>query len=433
MTVMFITYFFPPLGGGGVQRVLKLVKYLQPLGVESVVVTVKPGGYWVEDCSLAEEIPDRLELIRTSSGGLPAIFERLRRARKPGRAGVRSSSLFASLRSLSSLVLIPDQFVGWAPFAYRAARKRIAEGGIDVVVTSSSPDSSHLVGLALKRRTRIPWIADFRDPWTRRISFSAPTRAHEKLHRYLELEVLRGADRIVCTSGKTMEDFIRRYPEVGAGKYHLVYNGYDPEDFAAVEPARPAGPGGFVLLHAGLLSHRRTLGPFLEGLKELLRRGREWTRELKAVFIGPVESANIGMVKRAGLEDHVEFAGPLPHREAIGRMLGADCLVLIEAPGSRGGLIIPGKTFEYLACRKPILALVPEGAASELIRELGAGVAVTDGDPGSIASAIERIHDGGAGVFSPREDLVEEFTRRAQAERFAAVLGSLRKGEDPGE
>jgi glycosyltransferase involved in cell wall biosynthesis len=243
---------------------------------------------------------------------------------------------------------------------------------------------------------------------------------HHRLHVRYEREVLLHADRVVCTSGRTVDDFVERYPDIPSSKYHVVYNGYDPDDFENVSPVVSEK---FVLLHAGLLSHQRTASVFLHGVKELLERRPELGARLAVTFAGPVESENIRMVEGLGLAQHVEFLGPLPHRETIARMLGAGCLILLEAPGERGSLILPGKLFEYLVCKKPILGIVPEGEASELIRTTGSGVAVTDGDPGKVATAIESALSGELSVEASQDArAIDEFTRQRQAERFADVL-----------
>jgi glycosyltransferase involved in cell wall biosynthesis len=467
--VLFVAYFFPPLGGGGVQRTVKFVKYLRQHGWRSEVVTVRAQEYWVADRSLAADVPAETRVWRTRSLTGLTLLDRLRRRAPGGAAGggetvggeagqpavgggaatggaTRSSGLFGLLRGLSSFFLIPDSYAGWLPFALRAVDRRLAAGGIDVLITTSSPDTAHLVGMLAGRRHPVRWVADFRDPWVNRITFRAPTPLHRWLHTRLERRVLERADRVLVTNDATRDDFLARHPSVPAARFAVIPNGFDPEDVtpaggaaaepaaaepAAAEPAvaEPAAGRGrrarLELLHAGLLSGRRTLAPITAALAQLFAQKAEVRGRLRLTQLGPRERINDRLVDEHGLGDTVVFAPPVDHPTVLGAMRDADALLLVEVGDERGALITPGKIFEYLASRRPILAVVPEGPAAALVREMGAGVVVAPGEPRRIAQVLADWLEAGPPASRVTDAALAPYARPALAARLAAVLDEL--------
>jgi len=463
-TVLFIAYFFPPLGGGGVQRTLQFVKHLRPLGWRSEIVTGRAAEYWVLDPGLAAQVPPDTVIHRTRALTGWALLGRGRRpAGAPSGSGlpaapvvpapvVRSSRSFARLRRLSAAFLIPDAYAGWLPFALAAARERVDAGGVDVLLTTSSPDTGHLVGLVLRERTGVKWVADFRDPWVRRLTFAAPTRFHRRLHEWLERRVLERADRVVVTNEATRDDFLARHPAIPAARFAVIPNGYDPEDLAplreysreraampaampaavpaAVPAAMPAAgqtPAArpLVLAHTGLLSGKRTLAPLAAALAQLFAARPDLRPHLRVRQIGPRESVNDAIVARAGLGDVVAFTPPVDHARVLREMAAADILLLLEADEPAGSLITPGKIFEYLASGRPILALVPEGPAASLVRAAGGSAVVAPRDVEGVARVLAGWLDRGLPVPPERAEFLAPYARPALAARLAALLDAL--------
>ncbi|MBN1504238.1 MAG: glycosyltransferase, partial [Candidatus Eisenbacteria bacterium] len=369
------------------------------------------------------------------------------------------------LRGLSSFFLVPDQYVGWVPFAARAAARRVGAGDISVVYTTSSPDSAHVAGLLVKRSTGKPWVADFRDPWTERLTFNAPTRCHLKLQRALEGLVFSSADRIVCTSEGIVDDFRRKHPLVDAHKFVVITNGFDPEDFegvaagaaaeaegrpeararavntgaggataaltGAVRPAGPSGPEApaaekFTVTHTGILTGKRNCFGFLEGLRLFLDRRPDARPKTDVLFVGTRDRENQARARDLGLADVVRFEDTLPHLECVRLQSASSLLLLIEDDSYRGSLIYPAKLYEYAASGRPILALLPEGAAARLVRSLKAGVVTRPSGADEIAAALERYfshHESGvplAGVSD--RSLLAPFERPVLARKLASVL-----------
>ncbi|UCF78317.1 MAG: glycosyltransferase [Candidatus Eiseniibacteriota bacterium] len=438
--VLMLAHFFPPLGGGGVQRTSKFVKYLPDFGWTPVVVTVKESAYWVKDSSLEEDLPSGLHDARTLS---PSVFYLLKLL--PGGGGLRKSAgsggevsaggersgaLFARLRKLSSFFLIPDQYVGWVPFAVSAGLRCMRERSISVLYSTSSPDSTHLAGLLLKRLTGRPWVADFRDPWTERLTFSPPTPLHLGLNRLMESRVVSCADRVVCTSEETARDFLKKYPRLPREKFVVITNGFDPDDFGEEIPLREK----FTVTHTGNLTGRRNCFDFLEGLRTFLEKKPEARQRTEVLLMGPRDSENELRSEELGLADIVVFGDTLPHKESVRLQLSSHLLLLMEHHSRRGALIYPAKVFEYAASGRAVLALVPEGPAARFVRNVCAGTVISTPNPAAVFEALSRFFDAyeaGSPIGGPKDrSALVSYERPALARQLAGQLDLLH-GVDP--
>jgi glycosyltransferase involved in cell wall biosynthesis len=386
--LVYVAYFFPPTGGAGVQRSLKFIRYLPEHGWAATVVTVRDSRYWMQDPSLLTEIPKQVAVIRTEPRTAPALFGRFGWRRGVGDPSTsRSGRVQSALRKLSGFVLLPDPYAGWVPTAARAVEGAIAAGGI--LLTTSSPDSTHLVGLRLAGRG-IPWIADFRDPWVRRMSFAPPTPLHRAIQNSHEARVVGTADRVVVTSEKTREDFLTRYPGLTPRRVVCIPNGYDEEDFPRDPPPLDRS---FLIVHAGQLNPERPARLLLDHLETLFTMRPEAVDDTRVEMIGPRYREDEREVERRGLERTVRFLDGLPHRDVLPRILSARVLLLMEQESERGGLILPGKIFEYLRSGRPILGLVPHGAAWDLISRLDAGLCALPSDPRAGGAHLAGFYD----------------------------------------
>ena len=420
--LLVISHFFPPMGGGGVQRVAKFVKYLPQHGWRTTVLSGRAEDYWMRDESLANEIPPSTRVVRTAAASGLGILRRVGGV----PAARRSAGGFGFLRRAGAWMLIPDTYVGWRPFALRAARDILRADPPAAILSTGPPETNHLVALALRRETGLPWLADFRDPWFGLHLFPAPTRWHRRQHQALERDVLRAADCLVATT-TWLRDLLRERA-AAAARIHVIRNGYDPEDFGAA-PVPPPDPGGpLVLAHTGMLTLSRSAAGLLQGLGTLLERQPELRGRVRVELVGARESANDALVTSAGLRDCVRFRGYVPHRDAIAAMLAADVLVLIKHADARYRGLVPGKLYEYLGAGRPILALVPESEAADLIRELGCGEVVPPGDGEAVARALAAFLEAkqaGTLVTRYRTAAAAAFTRPEQARNLAALLDQI--------
>ena len=426
--ILIFAYFFPPLGGAGVQRIVKLAKYLPAEGWDPTIVTARAGDYWMTDGSLAAELGPRVRVVRTAAPTGLALLRRFSPAASGHGKPVRSSvGVIRRLRGVASWVFVPDSYLGWLPFACRAGAALLAREPFDWILTTSSPDSAHLIGLRLAAHHGVRWAADFRDPWTRRLSFRPPTAWHRRRHERLEAEVLARADLVTFTSEETRRDYALRVPARVAAKFAVLTNGYDEEDFTGLDEI--AAPRAHLeIVHAGQLNPERPARPFLLGLRRFLDVRPEARGRVRARFIGPAYAQDRADIERLDLAREVVIEAPRPHREIVRAMRAAHVLLLMEHASERGALILPGKIFEYLRAGRPILGLLPRGAAWDLIDRLGAGRTYLPADVEGCASALGAWFDefaaGGAIESRVPAQALAPFERRALARRWAGFFSS---------
>ena len=418
--LLAISYFFPPLAGGGVHRVLSFARHLPARGWDVTVVCAGEDDYWVRDPSLLARVPAETEVIRVPGGSALASWLRL-----GGGKGRRRGGTFAGLRRLSDWWLLPDSYAGWAHRAREAAARRLAGGGVDALLTTSPPDSVHLAGPDLARRFRVPWVADFRDPSIALRVREPPTAWHRARHEAMERRVLGGADLVLAAS-RTHRDEIAA---AGAARRaeHLP-NGFEPDP-----PAAPAGadPDHFRLAFTGTLSLMEDAGTLLEAVHDVLARHGEARRRLRADLAGPYDLDYEDRALALGLKGIVRFAGPVSHDESRALQRAADALLLWKPRGAGYRTMVPGKLYEYLDAGRPVIAMLPErDEAADLVRRAG-GVVLPPGDRAGLARELEtrymawkergRAPDG-------RPAWLDEHARPNLAGRLAGLLDGLTGG-----
>ena len=409
-----MTLYFPPAGGGGVQRPLKLAQYLPALGIETHVLA--PSGLsWIhEDAEL--RAPTQAWVHRARYLGP--------KGRKPaeelhGTEGLERALVQASLAGRR--LLVPDESVTWNLTAIPAAIRIARRHGIDAVLTTSPPGSVHLVGAAVKRATGTRWLADLRDSIVahpHRRGESAAVRLKERTAGGVARLVARSADAVSCVSEAIAEEVRSLEPR---GAVVTIPNGCDFDDFAGLA-YRPGER--FRITHTGSFFGKRDPRPFLQALHDS-------GLDAVARFLGDFRSADREWAEELGLGDRLELIPYAPRVESLELQRDSDALLLlIPEAGGRGKGVLSGKVFEYLASGRPILAAVPpDGAAAELIRETGAGVVVPPDDVDALKAALVqlegRFRDGGLPDVELPEEARERLSRRARCEETAELLRSL--------
>jgi glycosyltransferase involved in cell wall biosynthesis len=409
--VLLVTMYFPPAGGGGVQRPLKLAQYLPALGVETHVLAPDDPKWVHRDSEL--RVPTQAWVHRARYLGP--------RARKPaeelrGTDGFERALVQAQLTARR--LLVPDASVTWNMTAIPAAVRIARREGIDAVVTTSPPGSVHLVGAAAQRLTDARWIADLRDPLVanqHRRDDTAAARARQAANEQVARLVARNADAISCVSEAIADEVRALGPR---GVVRTIANGCDFDDFAGLE-YRPAER--FRITHTGSFFGKRDPRPFLQAFHDA---------NLDAVvrFVGDFRSSDREWAESLDLGDRLELVGYVSRTESLRLQRDSEALLLLvpDAAG-RGKGVLSGKVFEYLAAGRPILAVVPpDGVAAELVRETGAGVVVAPDDVDGMRDALVAMHaqfaNGGlpAVELSARDE--ERLSRRARVEEMAALV-----------
>lgn len=370
--VLIITYYWPPSGGAGVQRWLKFAKYLPEFDIEPIILTVDPNhaSYLQIDKSLGKDISLDLKVFKTKSFEPLSLLSKILGKKNIAYGGFtnvnKKSILQIVLRFIRGNFFIPDARVGWNKYAYKKAKEIISEYKIDTVITTSPPHSTQLIGLKLKKKLNINWIADFRDPWTDIYYYKdlLHTRLVKRIDEKKEREVLEKADKVIVVGKLLKENF---YGKINQEKFVVITNGYDEEDFEEHKHVRPEK---FTITYTGTLSDQYNVAAFIEACKMLKSKGVDFIIR----FIGNVAESKLNEFKNAGLLENVEIVNYVPHQESIKYLYNSSALLLVipDFNGNKG--ILTGKLFEYLASGIPIVGIGPtDGDASEIIDECEVG------------------------------------------------------------
>jgi glycosyltransferase involved in cell wall biosynthesis len=411
---LLVTLYFPPAGGGGVQRPLKLATHLPGHGIETHVLA-----------------PDDPKWVHRDDELVPPTQAWVHRAHYLGPTGKRPADelhgteglerLAAQARLFGRRLLVPDENVGWNLTAIPAAARIVTREEIDAVVTTSPPNSIHLIGAAVKRLTGVRWVADLRDSigaHPHRRTDSLAVRTKEKTAEGIARLVAHSADGIVAAA-EAIADEVRALEP--AARVTTIPNGCDFDDFAGLEYRRG---DRFTITHAGSFFGLRDPRPFLQALVDS-------GLDVVARFVGDFRPADRDFALGLGLGDRLELVPYTSHRRALELQRSSDALLLLipEADG-RGRGVLSGKVFEYLAAERPILAVVPpDGAAAGLIREAGTGVVAGPEDVGAIRAALAGLHErwqAGSLNGSPLpEELRLRLDRRSRVREYADLLLNL--------
>ena len=432
--VLIITYYFPPSGGAGVQRILKFVKYLPEFGWEPVVLTVKEDAdFPARDPSLSTEIPPGIQVYRTPIFEPYNFYRKFTGQKKESPTDIanltqeKKGSLADRLSDgIRATFFIPDARCFWKQFAVKKGLQIIREQTMDLLFSSAPPYTCHLIANALKKKTGLPWIADFRDSWVGWLSTPSRWFLPRMMDGYFERSVLEKSDRIVTVTQGVKEDLLSRNPQINSKKWRLITNGFDSEDFKSFP--KHLKDDVFTLTYTGSLYGNRNPRILIEALGALLEERAEIRKTVRLQFVGRVEDR----LKKdfSHLGDVIEVIPYVPHTESIRYLLNASALLLVidDAPQNRG--ILTGKLFEYIGARKPILALAPEGEAADLIRQLNVGRVVSPTDTMKVKDNLLDYYTQwkeGKLAIRPSRKAIQRLDRRVLTENLAAVFDDVVK------
>jgi glycosyltransferase involved in cell wall biosynthesis len=421
--VLIIAYSFPPAGGGRVRRAIKFAKYLKHFNWEPVVLTVKKPAVPDYDYALLDTLAPDLEVIRTPSieiaGPLRRIGQKARQKKGvPGRL----------INGIRDCTLVPDSRVGWIPFAVLKGLSLIRNKKIDVILVMAEPYSSLISGAVLKLLTGKPLVLDFRDEWVgfNDTFFSSKSALVRRIEERMEAFVVKKADAVISVTEDIINNFRQRYPSIEKERFVCITNGFDPDDYAQAQAFCPNDK--FVISYAGCLYKNRSPRYFLEGVSALINQRPDIKERIKLRFIGSVSDDTQEMFAAPGLNGVVEYLGFLPFDQTLRHLCASDALLYIEDQVQIFQRLLPAKIFEYLALKKPIIAMGRSSLLNDIIKKSNAGRVVSPDDPDSARRVIEDYFAMFLeGNLRPKtnEIFIRQFERRHLTEKLSRVLDTV--------
>ena len=423
---LVITYYWPPAGGPGVQRWLKFVTYFKDFGIEPVVFIPDNPHYPLQDKSIVSEIPEGIEIIRfpiKEPYGFAKIFSK--KKTNQVSSGIITNKNQSVLEKLLLWIrgnfFIPDARIGWVKPAVGFLKEYLAKNDMDIVISSGPPHSLHLIGMALKEKLGIKWVADFRDPWTT-IHYHQSLRLNkraQKKHLKLESKVLNNSDLVVVTSARTKKEF----QKITSVPIEVISNGYD-----ILEKIEPNLDAQFSIVHIGSLLTNRNPELLWEILSELKDENKVFSKNLLIKLVGVVSEDVLKSLAVFGLTENYKILGYVSHQEAIQIQHDAQVLLLVEMDSPETKSIIPGKLFEYVAANRPILAIGPEGSDVEgIIKETNTGVYFKYTDKEKLKQQLQLYYEAYLKAnLNVNSKNIEKYSRSALTKSLSTILLNIK-------
>lgn len=372
-TVLIITYYWPPSGGGGVQRWLKMSKYLPEFGWKPIILTPKNPDFELNDESLLKDISPDAEVLKLPIWEPFGLYRKLMGKKAIQKQGVVDSKDASFLAKVSKWIrgnwFIPDPRIFWVRPAVNYLTRYLAKHPVDALITTGPPHSMHLIGMEVKKRTGLKWIADFRDPWTDWdvLPMLNLNKKSWKVHKKLEREVMHNADTVLTVTN----NLAKRLAQTGKiENVAVITNGYDAEDFNTTETPEQTT---FRIAHVGLLNEGRNPKLLWQALNEICIENTEFKSQLEVVLAGTVEQTVKDSISELNhLKEKTKVPDYLEHNEVLHLYQQSAVLLLLVNNTSNSSWILPGKLFEYFPARKPILALGQiESEANNVLQTCG--------------------------------------------------------------
>ncbi len=418
--VLIVTYYWPPAGGAGVQRVLKFAKYLPQFGWEPVILTVEKPDAPIYDESLLVDIPDGCKVYR-SKGFEPFDLYKKFTGKKgeyiPADVLIKKDvSIKEKLAKwVRANLFIPDAKIGWFPKAVKTGMKIIEEEKIDIIFSTAPPPTTALIAKSLAEKSGLPWVADFRDPWLEIVYYQSLKRSKPTImiDSVLEKKCLKRADIITTVSKNLAELFNSKVP---ADKYRVIPNGYDETDFHEIEHSKNEK---FTIAYTGALSKDRVPYPLLSALQKVKEEGLK----IQLRFAGRFCPEFLEEIEKRNIKDMFNISGFVPHSESTKILQTADALLLVvdNVPDNKG--FLTGKVFEYLGSRKPIFAIGPvDGDANEIITLADAGKMVDYKDDNGAYELLKKYYSDWESGTSQFNFNVEKYSRKNLTKELVKIF-----------
>ncbi len=416
--LLVIAYYFPPMGLSGVQRITKFVKYLPAHGWQPTVLTVEPGGYFAFDEALMRDLEQpEINIYRT------AVLDPTRFFKKKRTVALPKESSRKRLSGLSQLMFVPDNKIGWYRTAVKQAMALHHNKPFDAILATVPPYTCSLVARAVSKRCNIPYALDFRDDWLENPRHQYATSLHVKAHKYLENKAISDASSIITINDAIASAIRRRHP-AAANKVTIISQGFDPEDFTH-RSEEPAASRPLKFLYSGVFYDRQKPDYFLQALARFVKQQPH--AAIQADFVGLVPDYVPTLVENLGLKSRVNFHGYVNHDLAISHLQGADVLWMTVGSGPGQSQISTSKLFEYIGAGKPILGLIPDGAAKSTLLTCDAAFIAPPEDVEAIETQISRLYASWEEnrLVGPSAAFSMQFDRRSLTKTLAGILNKL--------
>ena len=425
-SVLMLCYYYPPLGGIGSQRSQKFAFYLPDYGWRPIVLTPARGSYLV-DPSLDDGTSRGVEIVRTGYLDLSSMFKRAVANARPANgdtagAPVEGGAMVEFLRrSVRNWFYVPDGQIGWYPFATNSGRRAIETSGAEVIYSSSFPVTAHLAARRLKQATGKPWVADFRDLWTENHYAEYTSAFRKRIDQMMESGLLDAADVLVTVSDYWAGTL--RKLTGGRKRVEVIRNGFDAGEFAAVERRRPEK---WTITYAGnFYGAKQDPTAFFEALRRIIDTGQVASAEVQVKIVGEPDAFVQEIVSRLGLASVTSFTGFVPYSQSLAHQVESSMLLLILHGDKSNPGLMPGKLYEYLGARRPIMAIMPaEFEAARLIRETRAGVIMDRSDSAAIDRCLIESYAAhkSNSAYSANECDLTPYERKQGAQKLADIF-----------
>lgn len=427
--VLIITYYWIPSGGAGVQRWVKFTKYLRDFGWEPIIYTPENPEFPSIDHSFEKDIPADIKILKTPIWEPYNIYKKLTGKKNEAiNAGFISENKKQGWKEKLSIwirgnFLIPDPRRFWIKPSVRFLTDYLKSNPVDAIITTGPPHSMHLIGMGIKNNfPNLLWVADFRDPWTN-IDFYKEltlTFAADKIHHRLEKNVVQQADAVVVVSQGMKEEFELLQPK----HLQVITNGYDEAD---VEKSELKLDQKFSISHIGTLNAARNPTTLWKVLGELCAENKEFKNDLQIQLIGKVDFSVLESIQQNKLNEQLNKIDYLSHSEAIEKQNTSQVLLLLINQSANAKGILTGKFYEYLAAKRPIIAVGPtDGDAAEVLKTTNAGKMVDFGDEKVTKQVVLEFYNlYKNNSLNVHNNSVERFSRRNLTNDLANLLALL--------
>lgn len=427
--VLIIAYYWPPAGGAGVQRVLKYAKYLPEFGWEPIILSVNSPDSPIEDLSLLDDISPNTKIYKTKALEPFNLYKKITGKKADEKISsdilvdkTRSSFAEKVSRWIRLNVFIPDAKIGWIPYAVKTGLKIIEEEKIDLIFSSSPPHTVQVIAKKLAHKSKLKWVADFRDPWLEIVHYQEQKRSSitEYIDRKLEKSVLKNADTIITISADIKKLFLSKVNNINC---KIIPNGFDESDFQELN--REKGDH-FIIAYTGVINKTRVPYVFLKVLNKIINI--DGIKNIKFVIAGNTCSEFNEAVSENMLSEYVELKGYLSHHESTNILQTSSLLLLIidNVPQNKG--FLTGKIFEYLGAKTPIFGIGPvDGDADNILIESKSGKIINyDDEDGAYKLLKEMYDDWNKNIINYKFE-VEKYSRKGQTEELAQIFNEQLK------